>query len=109
MKYDLKKPCKSCPFRHDTHFTFPHDRVEEILYSPGGFACHNTTIVKRRSVNHHKAQACAGRLILLEREGLSDQMMRIAERLGFYDRTQLDINDPYVFEDIDSFEAARTE
>lgn len=34
---------------------------------------------------------CAGALILLERANRASQMMRIAERLGMYDRTKLDM------------------
>lgn len=109
MKYQLRKPCKSCPFRISTGFKFPEDRAEEIISSNGGFACHDTTTVKGRGVDHKEAQACAGRLILLEREKQPDQMMRISERLGFYDRTKLDMENEDVFEDIESFMGMRVE
>lgn len=109
MKYDRTKPCKTCPFRASTHFSFPEERLEEIVYSSGGFACHNTTTTKNRSVDHRDAQACAGRLIVLERDEQPDQMMRIAERLGLYDRRKLDMENKDVFEDIGSFMDARVE
>ena len=37
---------------------------------------------------------CAGALILLEKLNLPSQMMRIAERLGMYDRRKLDMLAP---------------
>jgi hypothetical protein len=46
---------------------------------------------------------------MLERCEQPDQMMRIAERLGLYDRTKLDMENTDVFDDIDSFLASRVE
>lgn len=109
MQYKRRKPCKSCPFRSSTAFTFPEERAEEIVYHNGGFACHDTTTTKGRRADHKDAQACAGRLIVLEREEQPDQMMRIAERLGLYDRTKLDMENEDVFEDIESFMSVRVE
>ena len=109
MKYDLTKPCATCPFRVETHFSFPESRAEEIVYSQGGFACHKGTTEKGRGANHKDAQACAGRLIVLEREDMPDQMMRIAERLGLYDRTSLKMDEPGIFEDVQSFIDARVQ
>lgn len=104
MKYDLVKPCKTCPFRIENDgFKFPYRRAEQIVYADGGFACHSTTTKKGRGVNHKEAQACAGRLIVLERSEQPDQMMRICERIGLYDRRKLKMDTPGVFEDIDDF------
>jgi hypothetical protein len=37
---------------------------------------------------------CAGAMIVLEHEDRPNQIMRIAERLGFYDRTALVMDSP---------------
>lgn len=103
MKYDQTKPCKTCPFRRSTSFEFPYQRAHEIVYNDGGFSCHKTTTEKGRGNSHKNAQACAGRLIVLEKSEMPDQMMRIAERIGLYDRTKLKMDDPDVFDDIEDF------
>jgi hypothetical protein len=107
MKYDLKKPCKDCPFITTTFFSFPKARIDEML-SDGSFSCHKTTTQKGRSNDHKEAQSCAGRMILLEREQRPDQMMRIAERIGFYNHTLLEKDHPLVFKTIKAFRKART-
>ena len=47
------------------------------------------------------AEHCAGALIFLEAQEQPNQMMRIAERLGLYDRRKLDMESP-VFDDADA-------
>lgn len=47
-------------------------------------------------VRSKKDQHCAGALIFLEAQERPNQMMRIAERIGCYDPSQLDINFPVV-------------
>lgn len=47
-------------------------------------------------------QHCAGAMIILERLERPNQMMRICERLGLYDRRKLKMDAP-VFEDFDAF------
>jgi hypothetical protein len=39
-------------------------------------------------------QHCAGAMILLEKNGCANQMMRIAERLRFYDHKRLKMDAP---------------
>lgn len=101
MKYDLRKPCDSCPFRSDiTPFILP-ESAEEILTGQGDFPCHKTTNFEddldgeaspcRDTSNEHH---CAGFLILLEKEGRPNQMMRISERLGMYDPNKIDMDAP---------------
>ena len=94
MKYDCTKPCANCPFRTDVRPYIHPSRVEEIRDSDAPFSCHKTTTEKGRSNNHPDAQHCAGNLILKEKEEQPDQMMRIAERIGFYDRRKLDMEAP---------------
>lgn len=42
MKYDLKKPCKTCPFVIAHEFPLRADRIEEIRDCRSTFSCHNT-------------------------------------------------------------------
>jgi len=103
MNFNLKKPCANCPFRTDIKFYLDDNRVDEICHSliqeQQTFACHKTThfdddgeanIVK-------KTEHCAGAMIMLEKMQRPNQLMRIAERLGGYDHTKLDMDSP-VFE-----------
>lgn len=101
MKFNLKKPCANCPFRHTPRFYLAKGRAEEIVQSltDGSFStfpCHKTLIYGDDGEGRRtkKTQHCAGALIMLEHMGISSQMMRIAERLGMYDRRGLDMKAP---------------
>lgn len=109
MKYDLTQPCDDCPFRKSTAFSFKKSRAQGILYADGGFSCHKTTTQKGKKNDDKNAQSCAGRMILLEKENMPDQMMRICERIRVYDRTKLKMDDPDVFDSIEEFMEARIE
>ena len=106
MNFNLRKPCGNCPFRTDR----PHqkgwlgkDRARGIAEQQGTFPCHKTTSATLGDRhNPSKEQQCAGMLIMLEHMGRPNQIMRIAERLGRYDRSQLDMAAP-VFTDTASF------
>lgn len=91
MKYDLRKPCNNCPFRSDVKPYIRSERVEEIIGVP--FACHKTTKFddEGEHLEHDEERHCAGSLILHEKMNQPHQMMRIMERLGFYDRKKLDM------------------
>ncbi len=101
--YSLVRPCDNCPFRSDIRPYLLPARVREIdrALIRGEFYCHKTTT---QSISGEKPRDqklhCAGALILLEKLGRSSQMMRIAERLGMYDHTKLDMTAPVV----DSFD-----
>lgn len=98
MKYELRSPCPKCPFRSDITPYLTRGRVEE--FGNGEFACHCTTEASEdengigERVETEKSQHCAGMLIMLEKMERPHQMMRICERLGFYDRTKLNMNAP---------------
>ena len=100
MNFDLKTPCKDCPFRTDVRGYLTAARAREIIDAitrqQQTFACHKT--VQHDEDGEHiprtKEQHCAGATILLERLNLPNQMMRIAERLGFYDRSKVDMDAP---------------
>jgi len=94
MKYECTSPCKTCPWRTDTPPFLTVERVEEIAYGDAQFSCHNTTTVKGVGNDHPEAQHCAGALILWEKDERPHQMMRISERLGFYDYTKLNMDAP---------------
>ena len=100
MKFDLKRPCAECPFRCDIRPYLTAERAREIISAivPGQqtFACHKTVDYEQDSdgVVDNDSQHCAGALILLEKIERPNQMMRIAERLGLYDRRALDMTAP---------------
>lgn len=103
MKYELTKPCAHCPFRTDIRPFLRGERAEGIVDAlvRGDFPCHKTTVYSEETEDLEataESQHCAGALIMLEHAELPSQMMRICERLGFYDRTKLDMDAP-VFTD----------
>ncbi len=109
MNFDRRAPCKDCPFLKEGGIRLDRRRVEEIagmmLSSSGGtFACHETTGVKEGKRRPEREQAhCAGALIFAEKANPGGtQMMRIAERLGMYDRTLLMANQAVVDRVFDS-------
>lgn len=101
MNYNLTKPCKNCPFSTTClNGWLGGPRATEIFYSISrdqkSFPCHKTTSHDDEGdyVLGQKEEHCAGALILLEKLELPNQMMRISERLGFYDRFKLNMNAP---------------
>jgi hypothetical protein len=115
---DRTKPCKDCPFRHDRRMvrSLGGERVAGILRDvvDGGrtFTCHETTpegaSFKGKRHDPKKEQHCAGALILLEKLERPNQLMRIFERLGGYDRTKLKMDSP-VFDSAEDMQAAADE
>ncbi len=85
-------------------------RAEEIIESittvDQTFACHQTiehddSEDGDRTVTSN-SEHCAGALILLEKQQSPNQMMRISERLGMYDRFKLNMGSK-VFDTFDEF------
>jgi hypothetical protein len=107
-KYGLVSPCKNCPFRTDIKPYITAARAADILRSQGEFHCHKTITIGaeaiddevdcddtfREVIDDKNAQVCAGFLICLEHSGAPNQVMRIAERLGLYDRNKLRMDAP---------------
>lgn len=104
MKLELKRPCADCPFRSDK----PHQRgwlgkrrAEQIIHAitvkDGTFQCHKTLDLPSEDAQH-----CGGATILLEHIDNPNQWMRIAERIGHYDRNRL-VMDSQVFETPEQF------
>lgn len=104
MKLDLIQPCADCPFRCDKpnqRGWLGEERAEGIIHSlyrrDESFPCHKTTGIRGKEEHH-----CAGAMILMERTGKANQMMRSFERMGFYDRNKLVMDGP-VFDTKEQF------
>ena len=97
--FDLTTPCGECPFRNDINGYLTTARVKQlkkdVVNGEKTFACHKT-VYSPGTTEHH----CAGALILLKKLNKHGRMLQIAERLGLYDPSKLDMSAP-VF---DSFE-----
>lgn len=92
MTYDLTSPCGECPFLKKMAHGFSMRRLRE--FAAGSFHCHQTGECDDETsefVATPESKACAGALIFLEKRGESNHMMRISERLGLYDRTELNM------------------
>jgi hypothetical protein len=91
MRYNLTEPCDQCPFLIGSGFTF--DSLVE--YAAGEFPCHKTCSIDDETGSFvpcsEKTPHCAGALIFLEKQNRPHQMMRICERLGFYDASKLNM------------------
>lgn len=89
MKYTLTTPCAQCPFL-ESMVGFSVEQLEG--FASGSFHCHQTGTWRRGKAERLPGSlACAGALIYLEKRERSNQMMRIMERLGFYDRSKLNM------------------
>lgn len=106
--FNLKTPCKNCPFRTDCPQGWLGTRraaqIANALESDQFFPCHETTDSddEGSACVVQKTQACAGATVLLEKLNLPNQMMRICEGLGDYDPKKMDMEAP-VFGDFDEF------
>lgn len=97
--YRLIRPCAHCPFRNDIPGYLREARVYEIEDGlvRGSFPCHETTAPEGDDGERPETGDeghCAGALILLEKLERPSQLMRIAERIGLYDRRKLDMDAP---------------
>jgi hypothetical protein len=109
--FKMKRPCDQCPFRHDVRGFLSEDRATEIadaLLSDQTFSCHKTVDYSNEDEDGfsagdtHNSQHCAGATIMLEHMEQPNQMMRWMERLGAYDRRQMEMDAP-VFTDAEDF------
>lgn len=92
MKFDLKEPCKECPFLRGstTNKTLVKGRLEEIvdaIRDDAHFTCHKTLNKPLKERQH-----CGGALIFLEKENNPNQFMNVARYLGIYDPSKLNRN-----------------
>lgn len=117
VKFDLTKPCSSCPFRTDVPFYLHPGRAKEIaeaLLAGQTFQCHKTVPYDRGAETDDgettypvlpDAQHCAGAAIMLEHMGQPNQWMQVCERMGWRDPKALDLDAP-VFRTAAEFIAA---
>jgi hypothetical protein len=97
--FRMTRPCDSCPFRTDVGGYLTRGRAREIataLLSDQTFHCHKTVdySADEGEGDTTDSQHCAGAMILLEKVDRPNQMMRICERLGVYDRRRMDMDAP---------------
>lgn len=85
------RPCTHCPFRRDAPGFLHGDRAEEIadslLVSGQSFTCHETNDYDWKSgeaVVTIDSKHCAGAALVLLAEGRPNQLMQVAERLGYW-------------------------
>lgn len=96
MKYDLTTPCDECPYLKKLKRGFTIARLRSLA-GEGSFHCHKTGSQDEESgdfIPTENSQHCAGMLIFFEKRNSPNQMMRIAERIGMYDRTKLNMKAP---------------
>ena len=101
MNYDLKAPCKHCPFRYDIPGFLREERAEEIardvLRGTGSFPCRKTLDYDSddgEGRETDKTQMCAGALIFAEHCEQWGQMMRIVSSLQLLDLNALKMDSP---------------
>lgn len=122
MRFDLKRPCKNCPFRSDeTGIRFAcRERAEDIEESAyrSGFPCHLSADLIEDSpldemngyVFGEETQYCAGHIIFELKSGMGlpwpgiDNDDELADRLS----AQVDFDAP-VFETVEDFVNASEE
>lgn len=114
MNFDLVRPCSHCPFRTDCLKGWlgkwrAKELADAIVLQQQTFSCHETSGGREDDgVRGPDEQHCAGAAILLERLERPNQIMRIFERFGLYDRTKLDMDSP-VFPSVAAFVKHHTE
>ena len=97
MHYNMTTPCDACPFLKK--FTRGFTMARLMAHASGEFPCHKASVLEEDAEDGDSyvekpdgsTPHCAGALIFLERRNAPHQMMRIAERLGLYDRTKLNM------------------
>lgn len=96
MNYKMTTPCDACPYLKGSGFTWK----SLLEHASGEFACHKACDLGEDGNFQQKAKDksphCAGALIFLEKLEAPHQMMRICERIGYYDHTKLDMSAPVV-------------
>ncbi|WP_182102504.1 hypothetical protein [Niallia taxi] len=105
MFFKLKRPCKNCPFLKEGGVPLAKGRldgiVQELVEKDMDFTCHKTIDYKSQMVettdgdeefvkDYERNQHCAGALIFLEKMDRPNQAMRLGERLGLYNRFELE-------------------
>ena len=94
MNYKMTTPCDACPYLLGSGFTYRR----LVAHASGEFPCHKASDLTDEGDYHqkpeHKTPHCAGALIFLEKQSAPHQMMRICERIGYYDASKLNMDAP---------------
>jgi hypothetical protein len=94
MSFDLVRPCATCPFRTDRPpFGLRRERCTQIA---GDLFKRNRTFICHETAHDSKYQHCAGALILHEKLGRPNWLIRLAATLGLFDRSRLHLEAPVV-------------
>ena len=89
----MTSPCDQCPFLNTPQMKRGFSLSRLRAFAGGEFPCHQTADGESGEyVATDKSVHCAGALIFNEKRETPHQMMRICERLGFYDMTKLDMD-----------------
>ena len=122
MRYDLKRPCKHCPFRSDeTRITFAcrerADDIQEHAYRRG-FPCHESAVHVEAEddpigdggfVPGPNTQHCAGFIIMQLKEATGSPWPGINNDDELLQKLEAQIDwDAPVFDDTDAFLDANT-
>lgn len=111
MKFNLKTPCKDCPFRNDITPYLNKGRVKEILIAlteqDKTFSCHKTVnyddidldVEYNKTIEHkpdENESHCAGALILLVKTQTiyTNVLFRLAVMSKMLDLNKLDLKAP---------------
>ncbi len=84
MKFNLKRPCKDCPFLKSNGYLRRTRAIEiaEVLRNDASFSCHKTVDYsvdsEHRSCEHDSF--CAGALVVMDNE--DNLFMNVLPRLG---------------------------
>jgi hypothetical protein len=96
--FNIKKPCKDCPFRKDGMMlkSLGHERVGEILEGVVNgddfFSCHKTVDYDKEDHSlTEQNNFCAGALIAIEKAGSTyrNRNTRLAVMMDIYDPKEL--------------------
>jgi len=106
--FDLKKPCSNCPFTksHGPAFGLDAGRIMEIV-TASAFPCHKTVDYDATSDSvegdeepetKYKSKGpiqCAGLMSILTKVNMPNQIMQVAERMGYLTCADLDGSDTF--------------
>lgn len=91
----MTTPCAECPFLNKMKHGFTMKRLSG--FASAEFPCHKTAenVESDEGCGEYHATPesnhCAGALIFNERRNSPHHLMRICERLGFYDHTKMNM------------------
>lgn len=103
--FDLKRPCKDCPFRRSRAgaYRLKPERLEEIRTATA-FQCHKTADYSAgddEGRSGDKPQQCAGLMAVLHAQKTPNQIMQVAQRLISYDPGRIETLDTFpTWEDV---------